>query len=81
MAALMRAKTTLTDSFTAVDDGGQTHIVNEWTVLQDVSGESDDSVQWEPVSQAFRLDDGNRVNLLDDRTIYVIRTGRHLRRL
>ena len=77
----MLAKTTKTDSFTAVDDAGQKHTINEWTVLYDTSGHSDDSVRWEPVAQAFRLENGNRVNLLEDGTIYVARTGMRLRRL
>jgi hypothetical protein len=77
----MRAKTSKTDSFKAVDDGGHEHIINEWTISQDVSGHSDDSARWEPVALAFRLDNGNRATLLDDGTIYVHRTGMRLRRM
>jgi len=80
----MRTKTTITGSFIAVDDAGQVHRVNEWTDHKNVSGIGPtrlERARREPVSQAFRLDNGNHVHFLDNETMLVVRTGRRLRRL
>ena len=75
----MRTKTTKTGTLMAVDKAGKTHTVSKWTIFQDASGHGDDAERWEPVSQAFRLDNGNYVHFLDDATILDMRTGRRLR--
>ena len=77
----MRRKFDKTASFTAIDDAGRKHTINEITEYHDASGLGDTSVQWEPVSKAYQLDNGNHVNLLDDGTMLVVRTGMRLRRM
>jgi hypothetical protein len=63
----------------AVDRFGKRYAVSEWTTFQDASGHGDDAERWEPVSRAFRLDNGDYVQVLDDDTILVLRTGARLR--
>ena len=75
----MQARTTKTGTFMAVDKSGKRHTVSEWTIFQDASGHGDDAERWEPVSRAFRLDNGDYVQLLDDSTMLVVRTGTRLR--
>jgi len=75
----MRAKTTKTSTFMVVDKNGKRHAVSEWTIFQDTSGYGDDVERWEPVSKAFRLDNGNHVHFLNDDTMLVVRTGKRVR--
>jgi hypothetical protein len=77
--SFMQAKTTKTGTFMAVDKFGKTHTVSEWTNFQDASGHGDDAERWEPASKAFRLDNGDYVQVLDDDTLLVVRTGTRLR--
>ena len=76
---LVQVRTTKTGTFMAVDRFGKRYTVNEWTNFQDASGHGDDAERWEPVPLAFRLDNGDYVQLLDDDTILVLRTGTRLR--
>jgi hypothetical protein len=75
----MQARTTRTGSFMAVDKAGNRFTVSEWTNFQDASGHGDDAQRWELVSQDLRLDNGDYVQVLDDDTILVLRTGKRLR--
>ena len=75
----MQARTTKTGSFMAVDKSGNRHTVSEWTNFQDASGHGDDAERWEPISQDLRLDNGDYVQVLDDETVLVLRTGKRLR--
>jgi hypothetical protein len=75
----MQARTTRTGTFLAIGKAGEIHTVSEWTTFQDASGRGDDAEQWEPVSRAFRLENGDYVQVLDDDTILIVRTGRRLR--
>ena len=75
----LQARTTKTGAFMAVDKFGKGYTVSEWTNFQDASGHGDDAERWEPVSRDFRLDNGDYVQVLDDDTILVVRTGTRLR--
>jgi hypothetical protein len=75
----LQARTTKTGAFMAVDKFGKRYTVSEWTNFQDASGHGDDAERWEPVSRDFRLDNGDYVQVLDDDTILVLRTGTRLR--
>ena len=75
----LQARTTKTGAFMAVDKFGKRYTVSAWTNFQDASGHGDDAERWEPVSRDFRLDNGDYVQVLDDDTILVVRTGTRLR--
>ena len=75
----LQARTTKTGAFMAVDKFGKRYTVSEWTNFQDASGHGDDAERWEPISRDFRLDNGEYVQVLDDDTILVVRTGTRLR--
>jgi hypothetical protein len=77
---MSRTKTEITETYTAVDERGNTYGIDIWTKFTEfkpING----SAQWLPGSKSHEMQNGNPINVNNDGSLIDVHTGLVMRRI
>ena len=77
---MIRKKTEKTGELRAYAENGVCYPITEWTEFLNVATIKDVGPRWEAALKAYKLRNGDPINLLEDGTFEVVRTGMRLKR-